>query len=290
MSNDEPIEVPARSDDQECVQEDLWAMKELLDRVDEEHRRFLAGAGRRISELELELNRTRDLAEERARQIVAKAEAEAAEIVQAAREDGDRQRRHITEDAQKRAVTLLEGAHKESEALLAAAAAEADRKQAEAELSAESLLHAARVEAHCMVKESQQEARRAGDPAVEAGLPHEQGRLHDEIQALVDQMGKAFQQLSGAITAMAPDQPGSAGRAPGVARSQTPSPEPSLPLMGSRGQQSQSSPGSSDTGADCTLRPFTSRPTPSFDEGFRRIKEDEEGSNGVRRGWRFRGN
>ena len=273
MSNEEVIEMPARaahparSDGLHGGQETDSDIKELLERVDEEHRRFLATVGQRISQLELESNRARAMGE-RARQVVAEAEAEAAEIVQAARDEGDRLRADVIKEVQERSVTLLESAKKESEALLATAAVEAERKRAEAQVSAESLLDAARVNAQNLAKEAQHFAVRA-----------------PELRVLVDQLGQAFQQLSGAISAMAPQQPEAALPDP------VPPPEASLPLIGSRGEQSPTSPGPSDAvAADGTLRPFRARPTRSWDEGSRRAGGDAEGSNGARRGRRFRDN
>ena len=240
MSNEEVIEMsaraahPAGSDVPHGAREADSDIKELLERVDEEHRRFLATVGQRISELELESLRARAMGE-RARQVVAEAEAEAAEIVQAAREEGDRLRADVMKEVQERAATLLESAHKEREALLA---------------------------------EAQQHAVRA-----------------PELRVLVEQMGHAFQQLSGAISAMAPQRTETALPAP------DPPPEASLPLIGSRGEQLPPSPGSSDAiAADGALRPFRARPTRSWGEGSRPAGGDEEGSNGARRGWRFRDN
>lgn len=240
MSNEEVIEMsahaahPAGSDGLHGAQERDSDIKELLERVDEEHQRFLATVGQRISELELESHRARAMGE-RARKVVAEAEAEAAEIVQAAREEGDRLRADVIKEVHERAATLLESAHKEREALLA---------------------------------EAQQYAVRT-----------------PELRVLVDQLGQAFQQLSGAISAMAPEQPEATLPDP------VPPPEASLPLIGSRGEQSPTSPGPGDAvAADGTLRPFRARPTRSWEEGSRRPGGDEEGSNGARRGWRFRDN
>ena len=279
MSNQEVIEMsartnhpalsdgPARSNALNGAQETDSDIKELLERVDEEHRRFLATVSQRISQLELESHQGRAMGE-RARQAVAEAEAEAAEIVQAAREEGDRLRADVIKEVQERTVILLESAQKESEALLATAAAEAERKRAEAEVSAESLLDAARANAQRLAKEAQQYAVQA--PA---------------LRVLVDQLGEAFRELSGAISAMAPEQTEVALPDP------VPPPEASLPLIGSRREQPPTSPGPGDAvAADGTLRPFRARPTRSWDEGSRRAGRDGEGSNGARRGWRFRDN
>lgn len=264
---------PARSNALHGAQQTDSDIKELLERVDEEHRRLLATVTQRISQLELESHRARAMGE-RARQVVADAEAEAAEIVQAAREEGDRLRADAIKEVQERTVILLENAQKDREALLATSAAEAERKRAEAEVSAESLLDAARANAEHLAKEAQQYAVPA-----------------PELRVLVEQMGQAFQQLSGAISAMASEQPEAAGSAPAVLPDPLPPPEASLPLIGSRGEQSPTSPEPGDEVAgDGTLRPFRARPTRSWDEGSRRAGRDGEGSNGARRGWRFRDN
>ena len=302
-----------------------WSLREVLERLDEEHRRFLAGAGRRLSELELEMARAKASSDEKARQVVVEAEAQATAIVQAAREECGRLRGQLLEEVQERAVVLLGGARKDSDALLAAAAADAERIRAEALAGADAALQAAQAKARGIVEEAQQEASQVrqqvaralagprhpsehgADPWHEArtrlGGDHRDGdgaqrrepaprsdelRLRDEMQALVDQMGQAFERLSGAMGAVAPGGPQAAAAAPEPA---PPPPEASVPLIGSRGEQSPAAPEPSGAEvADPGLRPFRARPTPLPEAGTPEAISGELRSNGARRGWRIRDN
>ena len=304
------------------------SLREVLERLDEEHRRFLAGAGRRLSELELEMARAKASSDERAHQVVVEAEAQATAIVQAAREECGRLRGQLLEEVQERAVVLLGGARKDSDALLTAATADAERIRAEAQAGADAALQAAQAKARVLVEEARQEAARVREEVARALAgprhPSEQGadpwrgararlggehraadqaehrepaprsderRLREEMQALVDQMGQAFERLSGAIGAVAPERPHAGAAAPQTPLSPSPT-EASVPLIGSRGEQSPPAtpePSGAEI-ADSDLRPFRARPTPSPEAATPQPAGGELRSNGARRGWRIRDN
>ncbi len=299
-----------------------------LDRVDEEHKRFLSEARSKISELYFEAVVTKATADKTARQILSDAHAEASAMLRAAREECAGVRNEMARTLEKRIRVILEDARKASDELLEAATAEAERLRSEAATAKESVLSAARAEGTKLVEDAlraasriRSEAEAVAQPGLHSeyatrartssltsrpGSGHESDPVlrqpgcnghgtaaGDGARPTPDQMGQAFERLSGAIDAMASGAPEAEPprQEPGQPDPASEPVDASLPLMGSRGQQAPTAPVSAE-GADteAPLRPFERRPNRSPYVGSHPSECSVAGTADARRIWRFRNN
>lgn len=300
-----------------------------LDRVDEEHQRFLSEARRQISELHFEAVFTKATADKTARQILSDAQAEASAMLQAAREECVGVRNEMAGTLEKRIGLILEDARRASDELLEAATADAERLRSEAATAKESVLSAARAEGMKLVEDAlraasriRSEAEAVAQPGLHSehatrpgtsSLSSQPGSRHegepvlrrpgyngdgtaagDRTSPALDQMGQALERLSGTIDAMAegaPETEPPRQEEPGQADPASEPVDASLPLMGSRGQQASPPPMPAErVDAEAPLRPFERRPNRSPYVGSHPSECSVAGTANARRIWRFRNN
>ncbi len=312
MEDDHQIdEVEGRTEPGEEAERALREALARIDQVDDVQQRFLSQARRQVSELHVEATRVRAAALETARKVVADAEAEAASVLEAAREEAARLRAASEQEVKAHAEVLLAVAHKERDELMAEASAAADRLREEAALTGESLLNTAQTKAIRLVQEAKEEAARigaasggggqatgsrlatAGELWADRGAPRvgsddggteaDLRRLHEEVDALAEGLGKALEGLADRIAAtdgLAAQIAVSAGRAFATHRKPAPpdilgAPAPAggsvcgdpLPLIGSRGNQGASSAQPSSVAPGSAAPPSHAAPEPDLHTG-----------------------